>query len=429
MRARLAFIPIAIVAAAGILAGVLWLTRGNPIEQIRANGIGYVARSGPAAAERMLELYTNTTIERGNRVDLLLDGQHTYPRLWADLRGATRTITLQSYYSLPSGVADTLATILGERAKAGVRVLVLLDAFGSKEMPRAWLDGMRRAGVHIAKLRALQWYTIHTAANRSHVRAIVVDGRVGYTGGFGLADYWLGDGRHAEQWRETNVRFEGPAVGQLQAAFGAAWAEATGELILGEEYFPATSVAAPPTVRAGLFYSSPTIGNTPAERFLDLLIASAKHRLYITNSYFVPNANMRALLEDAAARGVDVRILTAGPTTDVKTMWLAGRWRYEEMLACGIRIFEYRPTMLHAKTISVDGGWGAIGSTNFDSRSVAFNDEANLIVIDSAFVGRMDAAFADDLGYSNEITLMQFRRRSWWAKAQELGATLLSRLL
>lgn len=391
-----------------------------------------------------LELMTGARLTRGNQVDLVLDGS-TYAALWRDLRGATRTITVQMYYAMPGRVADTLAAVLCERGRAGVRVLFLLDAFGAESMSSAWRDGLRACGVRVALLRPLEWYTIHDATYRSHVRAVVVDGRIGYTGGFGIADYWLGDGHHPDQWRETNVRFEGPAVGELQAAFAAAWAEATGELIGGDVFYPPATDASPsvpamgsprvtPTVvpnttRAALLFTSPTIGNTPAERFLAFAILSARHRLLITNSYFVPNRAFRRLLEEAAGRGVDVEILTAGPRTDVKSPWLAGRSYYEELLAHGIRIYEYQPTMVHSKTIAVDGAWAVVGSMNFDNHSLGFNDEANLIVVDTAFGARMDSTFVDDLRWSRQMTAAVMAAEPWWMRVAEWAAGTVGRLL
>jgi cardiolipin synthase len=333
------------------------------------------------------------------------------------------------YYSLPGKVADTLSAILRERARAKVRVLLLVDAFGSQHLGKDWIRSLREAGVEVAKLRQLRWFTIHDAGDRSHVRVVVVDGRTGWTGGFGLADYWLGDGHHEEQWRESNVRFSGPAVMELQAAFAAAWAEATGELLTGRLFFPADGFQPVGPTHAGLLYTAPTTGSTPAERFLALTLSGARKSLYITNSYFVPDDDFRRLLKRAVKRGVDVRVLTVSSKTDVKTTWYAGRYRYEELLRSGVRIYEYQPTMVHSKTIVADGLWSSIGSMNFDNRSMAFNDESNLVVLDTAFGAQMDSVFLDDLRYSKEIKLEEFERRSVWVKMLEAGSTLLSRLL
>lgn len=423
-------IILAVVTVLGFaLIGVLSITRGTPVGRVVTLSDSGPPSVGDSLFERTFELFTGTHIYPGNVVGQALNGDGTYPQLWADLRSAQRTLTVQMYYSLPGKVADTLATILRERARAKVRVLLLLDAFGSQHLSKEWIRSLTGAGVEVAKLRKLRWFTIHDAGDRSHVRVVVVDGKIGWTGGFGIADYWLGDGHHEEQWRESNVRFSGPAVMELQSAFAAAWAEATGELLTGPLFFPTNGFQPVGPTHAGLLYTAPTTGSTPAERFLALTLSGARKTMYITNSYFVPDDDFRRLLKHAVERGVDVRVLSVSSKTDVKTTWYAGRYRYEELLRAGIKIYEYQPTMIHSKTIVVDGLWSTIGSMNFDNRSMAFNDESNLVVLDSAFGAQMDSVFFDDLRYSKQITLEEFQRRSVWTKMLEAGATLLSRLL
>ncbi len=412
------------------LVGVLSITRGTPVKAVVAIG----KKAGPPAItdslfSRMMQLYTGLNMTPGNSAELVDNGE-VYRRLWTDLRAAKHTITVQMYYSQPGAVADTMAVVLKEMAKKGVRVLFVLDAFGSMNLKKSWADSLTAAGVEVGLLRQLHWYSIHNATDRSHVRVVVVDGEVGYTGGFGLADYWLGDGKHPDQWRDSNARFEGPAVMGLQAAFASAWAECTGELIAGDTFFPKkafTSVDG--GMQAGIFFASPTAGSTPAERFIALSIASARRTLYVTNSYFVPDDDFRNILISARKRGVDVRILTVSKETDVKTTWWAGRSSYEQLLAAGVRIYEYQPAMMHSKTFIVDGMWGSIGSMNFDNRSLAFNNESNFVFLDAPFGAKMDSVFADDLTRSQEIVLSEFVKRPWYKHVMENGAALLSRLL
>ena len=412
------------------LVGVLSITRGTPVKAVVAIG----KKDGPPAItdslfSRMMQLYTGLNMTPGNSAELVDNGE-VYRRLWTDLRAAKHTITVQMYYSQPGAVADTMAVVLKEMAKKGVRVLFVLDAFGSMNLKKSWADSLTAAGVEVGLLRQLHWYSMHNATDRSHVRVVVVDGEVGYTGGFGLADYWLGDGKHPDQWRDSNARFEGPAVMGLQAAFASAWAECTGELIAGDTFFPKkafTSVDG--GMQAGIFFASPTTGSTPAERFIALSIASAKRTLYVTNSYFVPDDDFRHLLIAAHKRGVDVRILTVSKETDVKTTWWAGRSSYEQLLGAGVRIYEYQPAMMHSKTFVVDGMWGSVGSMNFDNRSLAFNNESNFVFLDAPFGAMMDSVFADDLTRSQEIVLSEFVKRPWYKHVIENGAALLSRLL
>src|SRR5689334_8082553 len=428
------YIAIAALILFGVvlaLIGILSVTHDTPVRTVVAEG----DRDGPPSIEdplfaRSIELFTGTHIDPGNSVQILLNGNGTYPQLWKDIASAQQTVTVQMYYSQPGAVADTMAKYLKERAQHKVRTMLLLDAFGSQPLKRDWIRDLRNAGVEVRWLRPLRWYTLQKAAQRSHVRVVVIDGKIGYTGGFGLADYWLGDGLHENQWRESNVRFEGPAVMQLQAAFASAWAEATGELITGDIFFPSHGFEElPGGMQAGPLFTTPTTGSTPAERFLALSIASAHKTLYITNSYFVPDDDFRRLLERVARRGVDVRILTVSSKTDVKTTWYAGRHWYEELLSSGIRIYEYQPTMIHSKAIVVDGIWSSVGSMNFDNRSLAFNNESNLVVLDGGFGAGMDSVFFNDLRHSKEIKLAEFKQRSVWNRLLEIGAVTLSRLL
>jgi cardiolipin synthase A/B len=411
------------------IIGFLSQTRGTPVRYVIAGESERLPPVSDSLFLRTMELFTGVHVTPGHRLNQLLNGNGTYPRLWADISSATSTLTIQMYFSLPGAVADTFANRLIERSRNGVKVLLLLDAFGSQKLIGDWSERLEREGVSVARLRPIRLRSLYKATQRSHVRAVVVDGRIGYTGGFGIADYWLGDGRTDEQWRETNVRFEGPAVMQLQAMFAAGWAEATGELLTGELFFPREGFSESGTAQAGLLFTSPTIGSTPAERFKAISIASARERLYVANSYFVPDADFRGLLKRAAARGVDVRILTTGPKTDIKTTWHAGRALYEELLASGVRIYEYQPTMMHAKSFVVDGLWATIGSMNFDNRSMALNNESTLVILDAEAGAELERSFLDDLEFSQEIRLAEFRQRSWRQKLLEWGASRISRIL
>ena len=417
-----------LVVLAFALIGVLSVTRGSPVRHVLAVGDDRLPGVRDSVFFRTLELFASVHIEPGNRVDVLANGE-TYTRLWQDIRSARQTLTVQMYFSKPGVVADTIALYLADRAHAKVRVLLLLDAFGSQGLAGRWVENLEAAGVEVAWLRPLHWYSLHKATQRSHVRAVVVDGRVGYTGGFGIADYWLGDGRSEDQWRESNVRFEGPSVAQLQATFAAGWAEATGELITGDVFFPPAAFAEVGSVQAGVLHSVPTIGSTPAERFLALSISGARRTLYVSNSYFVPDDDFRDLLVRAAKRGVDVRILTAGDKTDIQTTLYAGRARYAELIKAGVRVYEYQPTMMHAKTFVVDGVWSTIGSLNFDNRSLVFNNESNLVALDERVGAHLDSLFLEDLRYSKEITLADLARRSWYERLLGWGANSLQRVL
>ena len=409
------------------LIGFLHLTRGTAVRHVRgvaadAAAIAVSDREFPL----MATMATGAWVGAGNRVEVLQNADATFPRLWEDLRSAQRSITLQLYYGAQGRVSDTLREILRDRARAGVRVFVLYDAFGTVDIPKEDRDALRASGVFVEPFRPIRLSTLHLAQNRSHVRGIVVDGRIGWSGGFGIDDKWLGDGRSNGAWRDTNVRFEGPAVRQLQAAFAAAWVEATGVMFTGRATLDTESNGA---TAAGLLYSTPTLGSTAAERFFALSIAAARKTLYVTNAYFAPDRNFVDLLAEAARRGVDVRVLTAGPRTDVNVVRLAGRYWYETLLASGVRVYEWQPTTLHAKTFVVDGEWSTVGSMNFDNRSIALNDEATLMVLENDLGEQMNRVFLDDLRYSEEIRSGDFRARSWWQRLAERAANWLTRLL
>ena len=409
-------------------AAVILLIVGIPLVLFALVGLPHLF--APAFA-----LLTGTPLTAGNAVEVLANGDGTFPRLWRDLGAARRSVTVQIYYAGPGEVADTAMQFLTERARAGVDVYFLYDAFGARELPPAYLDTLRAAGVRVAEFRPVRWYALDRASHRSHVRGIVVDGAVAYTGGFGFDDKWLGGGRRPQEWRETNARFAGPAVSQLQAAFIAKWAEATGELLTGEHFLPldgataTTTAGAAGATEAALVYSPPLMGSTTAERLFALSIASARRRLYIANAYFVPDADFVQLLVAAARRGVDVRVLTNSAQTDVKTTWLAGRSRYETLLAAGVRIYEYRPATMHAKTFVVDGAWSAVGTMNFDNRSLAYNSEVALVTLDGPVGATMEALFFDDLRFADEIQLDVFRQRPRSQRLLERAASVLASLL
>ena len=427
---RLGLIVLAVTAVALMLIGFLSVTRGTPIERLRRDGTSGLPSIDDPLFARTVEVNAAMTLLPGNAVDVLVNGNGTYPLLWQDLRDARQTITMQMYYSQPGAVADTLARILADAVRRGVRVLLLLDAFGSQNLDGPWIDSVRASGVEAKLFREMKWYQVDRVASRSHVRAVVIDGRIGYTGGFGIADYWLGDGHHRDQWRETNVRFRGPAVAQLQGAFAAAWAESTGDLLVGERFYPHVTLDSVGPIRAALAFTEPTTGSTDAERFLALTIAGARRTLYIANSYFLPDDDFRRFLREAAGAGVDVRILTAaGDQTDIRSVYFAGRARYDELLGAGIRIYEYTPTMMHAKTIVADGMWAAVGSMNFDNRSLALNTEANLVTVDAGIGAQLDSLFLDDLRHAKEITRESFGKRPLWQRLLEAGANLFSRVL
>ena len=423
----------ALLLASFILAviGLQSLTRGTTIARLKTPG----DRDGPPGPRdplfcESLALLTKTAIMPGHRVEFLGCGDETYPRLWEDLRSAERSITLQMYYCQPGRMADEFKAILLERAAAGVKVLFLRDAFGSGTLKEEYIEEMKRGGIEVATFRPTRWYQLFKVYHRSHIRVAVIDGAVGYTGGYGIDDKWYGDGKHKDQWRDTNARFTGPAVLQLQATFAAGWAEATGTLLAGDLFFPPEGMDTNDGhVFAGLLHASPSVGSTSAERYYALAIGSAKQRLWISNSYFVPSENFCELLGDSVKRGVDVRVLTCNEEGDVKSTYYAGRAMYGRLLERGVRIFEYQPAMMHAKTIVADRRFVSAGTVNFDNRSMSFNDETTLLAVDDELGARMERMFEEDLRHSKEITAASHAARPAGEKLRDYGASLLARVL
>jgi cardiolipin synthase len=437
IAAYIGFVLVGILVAVLLLIGVLDVVRGTPIHAVGARGdpSGCPAIGDPFFREA-IELLTHVKLAPGHKVEIFINGDQTYQHLWADLRSAKSSITMQMYYCNEGKMADELHHILADRARAGVEVYFLFDSFGTT-LPNEYFETLRAAGVHTAPFRPVSIRSIEKAQHRAHIRVVVVDGEVAYTGGFGIDDKWYGNGRQKDQWRDSNVRFTGPAVRQLQATFVVCWAEACGRLLTSQKLFPeAASDESPPTdgnsgnrVLAAVLHASPTIGSTSAERFFVLSIAAARERLYISNSYFVPDKAFRQLLCDAAKRGVDVRVLTTSKETDVKSTWYAGRARYDELFKGGVRMFEYQPAMMHAKTVVVDGGWMSVGSMNADNRSMSFNEESILVVLDKGVAQRMENLFLEDLEFAEEIMPAEFAKRPWTARIAEHACHLIWRVL
>ncbi|MEO5903301.1 MAG: phospholipase D-like domain-containing protein [Gemmatimonadaceae bacterium] len=435
IAAYIGFLLIGILIAGGLMIGLMDVVRGAPVESVGTPGD---ATSCPAIGDpffrESIELLTHVKLRPGHEVEFFINGDETYPRLWADLRSAKKSITMQMYYCNKGKMADTLLEILVERAAAGVEVYLLHDAFGTT-LPDEYFKTLKKAGVKVRPFRPFSFKSLQKIQHRAHIRVIVIDGTVGYTGGFGIDDKWYGTGRDKDQWRDTNVRFTGPAVRQLQATFVVCWAEASTNLLTSDCLFPANgppdggSDKASDGMLAAVLHASPTIGSTPAERFFVLSIAAAREKLYISNSYFVPHKAFRQLLCGAARRGVDVRVLTVSGSSDVKSTWYAGRARYEELFEGGVRIFEYQPAMMHAKTIVVDGAWLSVGSMNADNRSISFNEESNLVVLDARAGQQMEAIFLEDLTFAKEIDPKEFGNRGWKEKIAEKACHMIWRVL
>lgn len=436
------------------LAGFLYWFRRTPLRTIRdLDGGADVPAVDRPDFLKAVQHHLGTHLAGGHRVEVLFNGEETYDRLFEDLGRAESLITWHVFWFRRGRLAARLKDVLSDRAHADVRVLLLHDWFGT-DVGDGYLRDLREAGVETATFRKPTPDQLYKANQRSHVRAVVVDGTVGYTGGFAIADEWTGDGRSRDSWRDTNVRFEGPAVHQLQTAFASEWVEATGELLVGPRVFPggngvdrpeeggsegATGGPSAPggsdgvgpdrRAVAGLFQSAPSLGGTRAERFFALSLMAARETCFVTAGYFVPNAHFRRLLCAKARDGVDVRVLHPGRNTDRPATWWAARRHYEQLLRAGVRVYEYAPAMVHAKTLVVDRTWCAVGTANFDNRSMALNDEVSLLARDTGVGSRLHDRFLQDIGDALEVDAERHAARGWHARLLERAADLVSPVL
>ena len=354
---------------------------------------------------------TGAPLSEGNRIDVLRNGVQIFPSMLSAIRAAKKTINLEFYIYWDGQIGRQFAEALAERCRAGVKVNVVLDAVGSAEMSENLTEFLQRNGVSVEWYHPLRWYTISRVNHRTHRKLLIVDGEIGFSGGVGIADTWLGDADTKEHWRETMVRVEGPAVTQMQFAFMDNWVKSRGELLTGLDYFPQLTPRG--TCMTEVMKSSPSEGSSTVKLMYIVSIVSAKKSIYINSAYFVPDNDTIRALEGAVRRGVDVRVVVPGEYTDVPLVRQAGRLYYAQLLRRGIRIFEYLPTMMHAKTMVVDGIWTTIGSSNFDNRSFRLNDEVNVNIYDEAIAAKMEQMFFEDLARCEEITRRQWIKRSW----------------
>jgi cardiolipin synthase A/B len=380
---------------------------------------------GEAEFFRTIEAHTDAPIVSGNRIEVLLNGDETFPVMLRDIRNAKSTITFAQYLYEDGSIAHDLAEAFAERCRAGVKASILLDDHGSGNAPPEIITIMKNGGCQVEFFRRIEaegilfpWKLLRYNY-RSHRRVLVIDGHIGFTGGYGISEAWTGDGRTPEYWRDTNVRIEGPLVKFLQAAFAESWLETTGIAIGGDEYFPRIDSVG--NITGQIVKSSPTGGSFQNYMLFLLSINSAKQSILITNPYFMPDDVMTEALVKAAARGVRVSILLPGEI-DSQLTYSTSRSHYGPLLLGGVHIYEYKASLLHAKTIVVDGVWSTIGSTNFDNRSFALNQEINLTVYNSAIAHRLEQIFQGDLKYSQRVSYEQWQSRSLYERVIEMFA-------
>jgi cardiolipin synthase A/B len=362
----------------------------------------------------VLQSTCQATIHRHNSVEVFTNGTQFYPAMRDAIRAAAMSVNLEAYIFQPGDAADMLIEAMTERASAGVEVRVVLDSIGSSRLRNSAARRLRAGGCQVSFYQPMTWYRLHRINNRTHRELLVVDGRIAFTGGAGVADWWYKPTDGAPAWRDAMARVEGPIVAALQGTFAENWLECCGEILTSPRHWPELAPAGP--AEAMLVKSSPSDRATVSRVFYQMLLEGAVSSVDISTPYFLPDRSLRRALVGAARRGVRVRIIVPGPVTDQRLVRLASRRMYRELLEGGIRIFEYRPSMTHVKALMVDGTWALIGTTNVDNRSFEHNDEVNVAFRESGVTERLLRDFESDLSASDDVTIEEWSRRPLFEK-------------
>lgn len=372
-----------------------------------------------------LKNVTLSSVHRDSRFEILTNAEQFYPAMLDAIAGARQTINMECYMFQPDETGRAFMNLMMERARAGVIVTLVFDAVGSFRFGRSEIRELREAGCHVELYQRVKWYRLARLNNRTHRELLIVDGRVAFIGGAGVGDQWAFGERGKRRWRDTMARVTGPVVSSVQGVFAENWTECCGEILCGPEYFPALEKCG--NTSAILIKSSPADRATACRVVFQMLIESAGRQIRITTPYFLPDRSLRQALVASAERGVRIDIIVPGSHTDQRWVRLVSRRTYKELLQAGIRIYEYRAGMTHAKVLSVDDLWVVLGTTNFDNRSFEHNDEVNVAIRDEATSGRLTADFQQDLESCEQITLDAWERRPLLEKLAEPFAWILER--
>jgi len=371
---------------------------------------------------RSMGLLLGPPVTSGNRFEVLVNGDEIFPSMLEGIASAQKTITFETFIYWSGAIGEQIARALSEKARAGVAVHVLLDWVGSQKMDRQYLQMLKDAGAEVIQYHKPHWTGLGRMNDRTHRKLLVIDGRIGFTGGVGIAQEWTGHAQDDMHWRDSHFRVMGPVVGHMQAVFMDNWIKATGNVLHGPDYFPEADEAGDGL--AHMFSSSPSGGSDDMQLMYLMAITTATHSIHLASAYFVPDRLTINAIVESAKRGVDVRILTPGRHIDTHTVREASRACWGPLLEAGVQMFEYQPTMFHVKLLVVDEYLVSVGSTNFDSRSFKLNDEANLNIYDTAFARRQTQIFADDLANSRRVTLDDWNSRPWTRKLVDRAVAL-----
>jgi cardiolipin synthase len=372
---------------------------------------------------RSMGLLLGPPVIAGNRFEMLLNGDRIFPSMLEGIRSARRTITFETFIYWSGEIGEQIAQALADKAREGIAVHVLLDWVGSSKMDKRYLNLLRDAGAEVIQYHKPHWTGLGRMNDRTHRKLLVIDGRIGFTGGVGIAPEWTGHAQNEKHWRDTHFRVEGPVVGHMQAVFMDNWVKATGNVLHGPDYFP--DVEPMGDGLAHMFSSSPSGGSDDMQLMYLMAITAATHSIHLASAYFVPDKLTINAIVEAAKRGVKVQIIMPGKRIDTHTVREASRACWGDLLKAGVEMYEYQPTMFHCKLLVVDEYLVSVGSTNFDNRSFKLNDEANLNIYDRDFARQQTAVFADDIKKSQQITLEAWMHRPLTEKLIEKFVPLL----
>jgi cardiolipin synthase A/B len=366
----------------------------------------------------VLESVADAKIRSHSKAEVFTNGENFYPAQLEAIRAAEHSVHLEAYILQRGKVAQQFLEALTERAKAGVEVRVVVDGIGSFSTWTTYFRDFCKFGGKFCWYHPLRWHTLFRMNHRTHRELLIVDGKIGFIGGAGIADHWMYKKRKHPRWRDTVVRVEGDIVAGLQSTFIENWLEGSGEALAAPEYFPTSK---PTKAQAMVINSTPSVGTSSRARMLfQLLLASAQESICVTSPYFLPDKSLREVLMKAVQRGLKVQIVLPGKKSDHALTRTSSRRIYGDLLKAGVEIFEYQPSMIHAKIMIIDGRWSVVGSTNFDYRSFGLNDEVNLAVCDKVLAARLTEDFVSDIAASKQITYKEWSRRPVWERAQEL---------
>jgi len=411
---------IALIIAVTGLTIMLWSAERGETPHLNVKNAGDFSALLPSIVG-----LTQSSLDGGNQLQLLENGDQFFPLLLRDIANAKESVHVESYIWWKGAICDQIANALAAKARQGVEVRLLIDASGGHRMEARLSKLMVDAGVRFVRFHRTNLANLGRLNNRDHRKQAIIDGRIGYIGGYGFAEEWTGHGQDKDHWRDAGLRVQGPIVNRMQAAFCENWIEETGEIMAGEKYFPHLDPAG--STRAHLAYTSPTGGVSSVQVLYYLAIKAARREIIIQNPYLLPDDDAQDALAEAVRRGVEVKIMVPATTsTDTPVVQHASHHLYGSLMKNGVKIFEYKKTLLHQKVMIVDGIWSCVGSTNFDRRALQLNDEVSMGVLDPALAAQLKGVFADDMKFAEQRSFDEWRHRGLWHKALDGLAYLAS---